>query len=329
MFLLNPDKLRELTGYLQQQEWISTAESIITAGKSGEGNMNCVLRADTGTRTIILKQSRSYVEKFPHIPAPANRTIIESLFYKKIAGQIIIKQMMPGLIGADEENNIMTLEDVGNSGDYTFLYGLKENLHNEEIVTLVSWLHALHTQVKKSTGDTALSNKEMRLLNHEHIFNYPFQKNNNFDLDAVQAGLQAIAMPYKNDSHLKKKIENLGSHYLSEGEYLLHGDFYPGSWLKTANGIKIIDAEFCFYGLREFDLGVMKAHLYLTKHDEATMPVIKNSYPAFNELDIDILDGFTGTEIMRRLLGLAQLPLKLNLSEKEYLLKKAYQLIMK
>jgi 5-methylthioribose kinase len=329
MFLLNPDKLKELTAFLQQQEWISAAETVVAAGKAGEGNMNFVLRADTGIRTIIIKQSRGYVEKFPHIPAPANRTVIESLFYKEIAEQIKIKEMMPGLIGADEENNIMALEDLGNSGDYTFLYGLKEQLHNEEIATLVSWLHELHMQVKKPAGETALSNREMRLLNHEHIFNYPFQENNNFNLDAVEAGLEAIAMPYKNDPHLKKKIENLGRFYLSDGEYLLHGDFYPGSWVKTETGIKIIDAEFCFYGLREFDLGVMMAHLYLTKHDEAVMPVIKNSYPAFNELDIDILDGFTGTEIMRRLLGLAQLPLKLNLFEKEYLLEKAYQLVMK
>jgi 5-methylthioribose kinase len=67
----------------------------------------------------------------------------------------------------------------------------------------------------------------------------------------------------------------------------------------------------------------------LTKHDEAAMDVIKNSYPAYNELNIDILYGFAGTEIMRRLLGLAQLPVKLNLFEKKYLLKKAYQLIMK
>jgi 5-methylthioribose kinase len=26
--------------------------------------------------------------------------------------------------------------------------------------------------------------------------------------------------------------------------------------------IKVIDPEFCFYGLREFDLGVLFAHMY-------------------------------------------------------------------
>jgi 5-methylthioribose kinase len=329
MFLLNPANPEELTKYLQQREWISTTENIIEVSKAGEGNMNCVMRAGTGKRTIIIKQSRDYVEKYPQIAAPANRVVIEGFFYKKISLQIKIKQMMPGLIGIDEESNIMALEDLGNATDYTFLYDLERLLNNEEITALASWLHVLHNRVKRSTEDAVLSNREMRGLNHEHIFNYPFQKNNGLNLDAVETGLQAIAMPYKNDLGLKKKVEDLGTLYLSEGRYLLHGDFYPGSWLHTANGIKIIDAEFCFYGLREFDLAVMIAHLYLTKHDETVLPAIKSNYPAFNELNIDILDGFIGTEIMRRLLGLAQLPLKLNLYEREYLLKKAYQLIMK
>ncbi len=329
MFLLKVAKPEELTKYLQQQEWISTAETIVAVSKAGQGNMNYVLRADTGRRTIILKQSRGYAEKYPQIPAPANRVTIEARFYQKIAEQIELKQMMPGLIGIDDENNIMALEDLGSAKDYTFLYNLKKLLSTEEITTTVTWLHVLHNRLKRSTGDTALSNREMRLLNHEHIFNFPFQKNNGLNLDTVQKGLQAIAMPYKNDPLLKKKVEELGILYLSDGPYLLHGDFYPGGWLHTATGIKIIDAEFCFYGLREFDLAVMTAHLYLTKHDETFLSVIKNSYPAFHELNIDILNGFTGTEIMRRLLGLAQLPVKLTLTEKEHLLKKARQLIMK
>jgi 5-methylthioribose kinase len=54
------------------------------------------------------------------------------------------------------------------------------------------------------------------------------------------------------DLALKQKLSVLGSLYLSKGKYLLHGDYYPGSWFKTADG-KVIDPSF-FYGLREFDL---------------------------------------------------------------------------
>jgi 5-methylthioribose kinase len=327
MFLLNRDNDKELTNYLRQQKWISDAEIVVTVNKTGEGNMNCVLRVDTGKRTLVLKQSRGYVEKYPHIAAPAKRTLTEGLFYRTISSQSGIKQMMPGLIGLDEQNNILALEDLGPANDFTYLYDLKNKLNNNEITCLVVYLHELHSRVKNSYNEN-LANREMRLLNHEHIFDYPFREDNGFDLDTIQTGLQAKAMPYKKDYTLKKKLDALGSLYLSDGEYLLHGDFYPGSWLKTAEGIKIIDTEFCFYGLREFDLGVLLAHLNLTQHDETVLTAVKKSYPAFNELDVSVLNGFTGAEIMRRIIGLAQLPLPLTLSEKENLLKKASRLIL-
>ncbi|MEP7228793.1 MAG: hypothetical protein ABI691_00995 [Ginsengibacter sp.] len=329
MFLIDPGNPNELTKYLRRKEWITDDETIVTLDKAGDGNMNCVLRADTGKRKIIIKQSRGYVEKYPQVAAPANRVVIEGSFYRKISPQIKISQMMPELLGIDEENNIMLLEDLGDAKDYTFLYDRKEGLSDTEIIKLVSYLDELHNQVKKLKEDTTLSNREMKLLNHEHIFNYPFQANNGFNLDTVEDGLQAISMPYKTDSLLKKKLEGLGALYLSEGAYLLHGDFYPGSWLKAKAGIKIIDAEFCFYGSREFDLGVMIAHLYFSGLDETVLPLIEKNYTAFNELDIEVLDGFTGAEIMRRLLGLAQLPLKLTLAEREQLVEKGYQLVMK
>jgi 5-methylthioribose kinase len=110
---------------------------------------------------------------------------------------------------------------------------------------------------------------------------------------------------------------------------LLHGDYYPGSWLKTDTGIKIIDPEFCHYGSREFDLGVLMAHLYLTRQDQYIIDAVSEIYTGFYDLNISILNGFVGIEIMRRLIGLAQLPLKMDLKTKSELMKFAHKLIMK
>jgi 5-methylthioribose kinase len=71
--------------------------------------------------------------------------------------------------------------------------------------------------------------------------------------------------------------------------------------------IKVIDPEFCFMAY-EFDLGVLFAHMYLTQQKESAMTLIKEKYN-FEELNPTILNGFIGTEIIRRLI-LAQLPLK-------------------
>jgi 5-methylthioribose kinase len=70
----------------------------------------------------------------------------------------------------------------------------------------------------------------MRKLNYEHIFEYPFKMENGFDLDGIQLGLQALAIPWLNQQ-LKDKIGCIRTLYLSKGKYLLHGDYYPGSWL--------------------------------------------------------------------------------------------------
>ena len=328
MFILNANETNELAHYLLQKKWLQTDETILSLTKPGEGNMNYVLRVTTNLRTFIIKQSRAYVEKYPQIAAPEKRVVTEAAFYTKIATTEIVQRGMPEFLGLDIENNVLLLEDLGKSSDYTLLYSIESELSVAEISVLVSYLNALHNDFKKVQLDDELSNLELRNLNYEHIFQYPFLEENGFDLNTVQEGLQELAMPYKKDTALKKQVELLGRLYLSKGNYLQHGDYYPGSWLKTENGIKIIDPEFCYYGLREFDLGVLMAHLYLTKQKQSIIDTIILDYYAYSELNSAILNGFIGVEIMRRLIGLAQLPLKMDLKTKEELMQFAYNLIV-
>ena len=328
MFILNANEPKELAAYLHQQKWLKEDETVVAISKPGDGNMNCVLRIEMATRSFIIKQSRGYVEKYPQVLAPANRVLTEGAFYEKIAAVQEVQEIMPKLLGIDAMNNLIALEDLGKSNDFTVLYDLKQKIEEEELRQLVNYLNGLHQSFQKTVVDDELENTEMRKLNYEHIFEYPFREENGFDLDAVQEGLQSVAMSYKKDSELKQKIERLGSLYLSKGKYLLQGDYYPGSWLKTAEGIKVIDPEFCFYGLREFDLGVFLAHMYLTQQKESTIAYIKENYYSFEELNTTILNGFIGAEIMRRLIGLAQLPLKMELKTKATLLTFARDLIL-
>jgi 5-methylthioribose kinase len=329
MFILNANEPNELAHYLLQKNWLQPDETILSLAKPGEGNMNYVLRVTTNLRTFIIKQSRAYVEKYPEIPAPEKRVVTEAAFYTKIASVKTIQRSMPELLGLDTENNILLLEDLGKTNDYTLLYNLESKLLDAEIEVLVSYLNDLHGRFEKVQHDDELMNLELRQLNYEHIFHYPFLEENGFNLNTVQEGLQELALPFKKDASLKKQIELLGSKYLTKGKYLLHGDYYPGSWLKTDSGIKIIDPEFCYYGSREFDLGVLMAHLYLTKQKQSTIDRVILDYYDYSELNSSILNGFIGVEIMRRLIGLAQLPLKMDLKTKGELMQFAHTLIVK
>jgi 5-methylthioribose kinase len=329
MFILNANEPDKLVLYLRKNDWLTADETIVNISKPGEGNMNYVLRVDTGERTFIVKQSRGYVEKYPQVAAPENRVVTESIFFRKISADVLTQSFMPTLLGVDEDSNLILLEDLGTSSDFTYLYQLKDAISEDELIQLTRYLNGLHSTFQKERIDDELSNIEMRQLNHEHIFYYPFLEENGFDLNRIQDSLQELALPYKKDNQLKQQISLLGSLYLSNGKYLLHGDYYPGSWLKTSKGIKVIDPEFCYYGSREFDLGVLLAHLYLTKQDKNLHNVVLKNYENYTDLNLEILNGFTGVEIMRRLIGLAQLPLQMDLGTKKDLLAFARTLILK
>ena len=318
----------ELQAYLQQKGWLAASETITALEKPGEGNMNYTLRVKTAARSFIVKQARPYVEKYPQIAAPAERADVEGAFYEAVAGNQTVAGFMPQLLGLDPENHILALEDLGSASDFTFLYQPKQALKISDAEQLALYIKELHRFSEQGTKTPAaiFANRQMRALNHEHIFNYPFMAENGFDLDSLHPGFQMISMGYKIDLALKKKVTDLGKLYLADGPCLLHGDYYPGSWLRSSAGVKVIDPEFCFYGPAEFDLGVMTAHLMMAKQSEETT---KTVYAAYGRVQNPALvDYFTGVEIMRRLIGLAQLPLTLSLLDKEELLEQAYELIM-
>jgi 5-methylthioribose kinase len=63
---------------------------------------------------------------------------------------------------------------------------------------------------QKTVVDDELVNTELRTLNYEHIFEYPFKEENGFNLDDIQ-DLQELALPYKKRCRIKENIERLGS----------------------------------------------------------------------------------------------------------------------
>ncbi|MEO0473261.1 MAG: phosphotransferase [Bacteroidota bacterium] len=327
-FLLNAEEIPQIQQYLLDKKWIAPDEEIISARKPGEGNMNYTLRIRTNFRTFILKQSRDYVEKYPQIPAPRERAVIEGHFYQLIQEDPKMRNFTPEVSGIDAVNSIIQLEDFGQSEDFSFLYKADQELKEDQIDEIVDFISSLHNAFNQDTTTPNIANKAMRELNAEHIFNYPFLAENGFSLDDVTPGLQAVAMRYKTDQAFTTRIKDLSQHYLTDGAYLLHGDYYPGSWLQTIHGVRIIDPEFCFFGPAEFDISVMIAHMKMARQPEEVSQRMLARYQEPPKFYTSLMEQLTGVEIMRRLIGLAQLPLSLTLEEKEALLEEAYHLIM-
>lgn len=326
-YFLDAGDLKGLAAYLQARGWLAPDETLRGAAKAGEGNMNYTLRVSTSQRSFILKQARPWVEKYPHIAAPWERALVEGQFYKAIAEDAELAARMPQLLGLDAQSHILALEDLGEAQDFTSLYR-GEELMDAQLEELAAYLSRLHFLPGDTERKRMFTNRAMRTLNHFHIFDFPLQLANGVELDAITPGLNEVARNLKLDGDFVNTVKDLGELYLRDGGTLLHGDYFPGSWLQTAQGVRVIDPEFCFYGPLEFDLGVMIAHLYLSGQKVRLAHELLTKYKPARSLHQTLLWQFAGIEIMRRLIGVAQLPLNFDLEAKSELLLLARELVL-
>jgi len=315
---------------LQKLQLCTDAETIDSVTKAGEGNMNVVLRVRLADRSLIVKQSRPFVAKYPSIAAPEERIIAELNFYRRVQASAKATAALPTLLGFDAERRTMVLQDLGAATDYMSLYGSEEGSPGVNTVfeQAIGWLVHLHDIVIEPSEASEIRCRKLIELNHAHQYVIPFQSAA-VDLDAICLGFMSESNFIRNDEELRAAITGLGDRYLGHGPHLLHGDYYPGSWLKTDAGFHVIDPEFCFAGPVEFDLGVLAAHWIFcgATSDQSTIKRVCQTYGR-SPLDDQLVAQFAGGELIRRLIGVGQLPLTADLGKRLEWLKAGRSLVL-
>ena len=326
-YFLEATDCEGLTRYLQKQGWIDSTDTVMDLSPAGDGNMNCTLRVKTHERTFVLKQSRPWVEKYPEIAAPIDRAIREGAFYEIVGSHPSLARMMPQLLAVSHESRMLMLTDLGKASDFTGLYN-GDMLDGDAADSLGRYLSVLHTVELGSDRRQGFVNRDMRHLNHRHIFEIPLSHDGRaVDLDGITVGLAVEAGRRRSDMEFCETVRQLGEVYLEDGKALLHGDFYPGSWVKTEKELRVIDPEFCFMGPPEFDMGVLLAHLHLSKQPQWVRMRLTEAYMEDSSFNKDLAAQFSGVEVMRRLLGVAQLPLEATLVQKQAWLDESRELV--
>ena len=329
---LRANDLPGLQQVFEQSDVCGADERILSAEKAGEGNMNRVLRVTTNRRQLILKQSRPWVAKYPQIAAPVDRVLMEIRFYEAIRPWASLAGRMPKMLAAVADQYTIVLEDLTDAVDGTYLYrvadddGAGEGAAAEQILpSLVQWLADLHRSASSLKPSSQFANLELRQLNHAHIFQIPLAPQPALDLDTITPGLEQVAEAWRGDRQLTARCEALGQLYLSPGTTLVHGDFFPGSWLVRDQRVWVIDPEFGYWGRPEFDLAVLVAHLRMARFSEDQIQGWLGQYEAGGGVGYDqsLVQAWAAVEVIRRLLGVAQLPLTLDLDEKRQLLEQA------
>jgi 5-methylthioribose kinase len=325
-FVLRVDDTQELRNYLIRRGHAKQGEALMAA-RAGEGNMNCVVRVRLSNRSLILKQARPWVVKYPSILAPVERAASEARFYGLAAKNPLLAGMMPELLDYDEDSALLILEDLAPANNLADCYEGTASLETTQLQELARYTSTLHQMAVPSYERHFFRNEAMRKLNHEHIFEVPLRTDGALSemLERITPGLDGAGESFRHDREFGETVKALGRRYLeNEGSSLIHGDLFPGSLLRTATGaLRVIDPEFSFCGDPEFDIGVFYAHLLLSGQEEDTasfwLRVALEDTPHSKSLSLQ----YAGVEIMRRILGVAQLPVSLSLEAKRDLLERS------
>ncbi len=277
--------------------------------------MNRTLRACTNQRSLILKQSFPYCARFPEIPAPIDRIASEVAFYGLARQVPALAAHMPEILGFAPDDHLALIEDLGEGSDLLSIYA-GASLGAGELEKLCGLARELHALPLSPDDTKSLRNTAMRELNHEHIFDIPLRHNNGIDLESTTRGLSELAADARADRAYVDGVAALGEIYLrSDGPALQHGDFYPGSFLRTERGLMIIDPEFAFPGPPEFDLSVLIAHLIIAGGEpDSIVDDVLAAYGA--SIDRRLLEGLAACELMRRTLGVSRLAVDVDLDGK-------------
>lgn len=316
-----PEKIQH---YLKEKAFIEDTESIVSLTKAGDGNMNATLKVETSLgKSMVVKQSRPFVKKFPELDAPEERIIAESAFYSLIEMKHPQKDSMPKLQFLDEQNRlaIFDFEEKGRDGSFLYAFGNEDAAEisteiEKPLIAIAEWLAELHNlNVEDQLQNTVLQNREMAEFQRNQSLEVPFQRlMNQMKASLVPDPLYVEAWNAFRTSGFLAARNSLDTRFQRTTTTLVHGDFFPKNWLFMPNDqIKIIDPEFCFFGPAEYDLGVMVGHLHLAGIPTETVSKVFQAYVAKNpSVDGLLTDSFARFEIIRRLIGLATLPIPEN-----------------
>lgn len=318
-YYLTSDEPARVGEYLNDIDFLIPGEEMVGVEPAGEGNMNVTLRVITSRRRFVLKQSRPWVARFPELEAPVTRIHVEKAFQQAVADNHFLVGHMPEVLRADRDNYVLIFEDLGIVEDLSTIYAVDASLTRNQLGTLLIFAAKLHQQPVTDFPD----NGELKLLNHAHIFDLPLRPDNGFPLDAIYPGLASVALPFQHDLRLREAVSRLGTIYLEKGKRLIHGDFYPGSFLDVEGRVFVIDAEFAHLGRPEFDIGVLMAHLLMSRASEKRILQIDTDYEKAPGFEPELARQFCYVEVIRRLIGIAQLPISLSFDERKQLLERA------
>lgn len=254
--------------YARQFGGIENPDSLISAQEIGDGNLNLVFKIfdHEGSSRVIIKQALPYVRCVGDSwPLTLERARIEAEVLQ-IHGEFCPDHTVK-ILHYDPVLAVMVMEDLSSHAIWRGEL-VKGNDYPQAAAQLGSYLAQtlFHTSDfyqhphQKKADVIRFTNPELCDITEELFFNEPYEEH---ERNGYPRALEPLIATLRTDDELRRKVAGLKHRFLSNAEALLHGDVHSGSIFVATGSLKVIDAEFGFYGPIGFDVGSALGNLLI------------------------------------------------------------------
>jgi 5-methylthioribose kinase len=254
--------------YARHYGGIADADTLVSAQEIGDGNLNLVfsIRDNHGQRRLIVKQALPYVRSIGESwPLTLDRARIEA--QTLIAHGQYCPQHTVNILYHDPGLAVMIQEDLSDHRIWRqeLIKGLDYPQAPEQLAEYLAQVLFHYSDFyqlphDKKAAVCRFTNPELCQITEDLFFTDPYNAHprNQFD-----PALQTDVLALQHHDELKRAVAGLKHQFLTRTESLLHGDLHSGSVFVASGRVKVIDAEFGFYGPLGFDLGTVIGNLLL------------------------------------------------------------------
>ena len=307
-----------------------------------DGKINHVFRIYSEEHSVIYKQAVPYARTVGEdMPLPLERVRVEAEVLQQY--EKILAGSVPAVLHLDTDLAILITEDMA-----PLEVGRTALLNDTESTHFAKDIGAFMATTMFYTSDFYLdsSTKKQKIqqfinagmtgLTEELTFDRPYQVD---ESNFFEESLHEDVLWLSQDSKLHLEVAKLKRRFQNTKDALIHGDLHSGAIMLETGRTVVFDTEFACYGPFGFDLGQFVANLWIngigkqtSKYDRYRQSLevwyafverftalwrteAKERYTMVDGYLTAVLDeiredmfGFAGCELIRRAIGIAQIP---------------------
>lgn len=316
----------------------------------GDGNINYVfkIRSLRDGHSVVVKQADKLLRSSGR-PLDTYRNKIEAKILQ-LESQLA-PEYVPEVYYYDEVMCALSMEDISAYKNLrkelmaNRVYAhLSDNLSSFLADTLLPTTDLVLPSAEKKKNVKFFFNPELCDITEDLVLSEPYMAvpYNERNRNIVTAGNEEFVERFLyNNAALHAEVAILRDNFMNNAQALIHGDLHSGSVFANADGIKVIDPEFAFYGPMGYDIGNVIGNFFFSLANKVyTMPaetaaiealsrIIAETYDMTREKLLEKYDelvtfplyradgfkkhyiasvmadslGYAGTEIIRRVVG--------------------------